>query len=183
MGQRFGAVPPFGEGELGSQIAQYVAWAEAYLHTKWHLDPSSRSARIDMGRKLGALPHFRKGSGVAINNTMSLGSRPTFLPSGILIHPAIWPQQILVENCGGCVPLGDGDGSPPNTAWPGPRPTSVPSFILIHPTVWHNTPTLQTDRQTDRQTERQTGQRSDAANRFTNGRRKIAYRVGYRNRL
>ena len=26
-------------------------------------------------------------------NTMWPGSRPTFVPSGILIHPAIWPQQ------------------------------------------------------------------------------------------
>jgi len=33
-----------------------VAWAEAYRRTKWHLDPSSRLATIDMGRKLGALP-------------------------------------------------------------------------------------------------------------------------------
>jgi len=35
-----------------------VAWAEAYLHTKWHLDPSSRLATIDMVRKLGALHPF-----------------------------------------------------------------------------------------------------------------------------
>jgi len=30
-----------------------VAWAEAYLRTKWHLDPSSRLAATDMGQKLG----------------------------------------------------------------------------------------------------------------------------------
>ena len=30
-----------------------MAWAEAYLHTKWHLNPSSRLATTDMGRKLG----------------------------------------------------------------------------------------------------------------------------------
>jgi len=30
-----------------------VARAEAYLHTKWHLDPSSRLATTDIGRKLG----------------------------------------------------------------------------------------------------------------------------------
>ena len=34
------------------------------------------------------------------SNTMSLGSMPTFLPSGILIHQAIWPQQIWAENWG-----------------------------------------------------------------------------------
>jgi len=27
-----------------------AAWAEAYLRTKWHLDPSSRLGTIDMGR-------------------------------------------------------------------------------------------------------------------------------------
>jgi len=31
-----------------------VAWAEAYLRTKWHLNPSSRWATIGMGWKLGA---------------------------------------------------------------------------------------------------------------------------------
>jgi len=30
--------------------------AEAYLHTKWHLDPSSRLATTDTGQKLGAVP-------------------------------------------------------------------------------------------------------------------------------
>ena len=30
-----------------------VVWAEAYLCTKWHLDPSSRLATTGMDRKLG----------------------------------------------------------------------------------------------------------------------------------
>jgi len=38
-----------------------VAWAEAYLHTKWHLDPSSRLATIDMGRKFGSMLPFGGG--------------------------------------------------------------------------------------------------------------------------
>jgi len=86
----------------------YVAWAEAYLHdTKWHLDPSSRLATIDMGRKLGALPLFWvEGAGYP-SNTVSLGPRPASLPSGILIHPAIWAQLIWAEN-GGFAPLGEG---------------------------------------------------------------------------
>ena len=33
-----------------------VAWAEAYLHTKWHLDPCRRLATTDMGRKFGVVP-------------------------------------------------------------------------------------------------------------------------------
>ena len=31
---------------------QNVAWAEAYLRTKWHLNPSSRLATTDMGRNI-----------------------------------------------------------------------------------------------------------------------------------
>ena len=42
-------------------IEHNVAWADAYLRTKWHLDPSSRLATIDMGRKLGAPLPFRGG--------------------------------------------------------------------------------------------------------------------------
>jgi len=38
-------------------IEHNVAYAEAYLRTKWHLDPCSRLATIDVGRKLcGAVP-------------------------------------------------------------------------------------------------------------------------------
>ena len=47
-----GTVPPFWGRGAGSP-SNNVAWAEAYLHTKWHLDASSRLATIEMGRKLG----------------------------------------------------------------------------------------------------------------------------------
>ena len=36
-------------------IEHKVAWAKAYLHTKCHLDASTRLATIKMGRKLGGL--------------------------------------------------------------------------------------------------------------------------------
>jgi len=105
---------------------------------QWHLDPSSRLATIDMGRKLGrgSAPFFWEGEAGFPSNTKSPGKRPTSIPSGILIHPAIWPQWIWSENWG-CAPIGgEGDGSPSKTVWPGPRPiTCVPSFIFIHPTV------------------------------------------------
>jgi len=84
-----GAVPFFG-GELGP-IYHNVAWAEADLGTKWHLDPSRRLATTDMGRKLGAVPVWGGGAG-SPSNTMSPGLRPTSVPSGILMHPAAWPQ-------------------------------------------------------------------------------------------
>jgi len=38
------------------------------------------------------------------SNTKSLGSRPTSIPSGIVVHPAVWPQRTLAENWGN-VPL------------------------------------------------------------------------------
>jgi len=41
-----------------------VAWVEAYLRTKWHLDLSSRLTTTDMGRKLrGLCPLFWWGGG------------------------------------------------------------------------------------------------------------------------
>jgi len=47
----WGAVPFFW-GRSWIPIEQKVAWAEAYLRTKWHLSPSSRLATTDIGRKL-----------------------------------------------------------------------------------------------------------------------------------
>jgi len=42
-------------------VVYNVALVEAYLRTKWHLDPSSRLATIDIGRKLGAMSPFWVG--------------------------------------------------------------------------------------------------------------------------
>ena len=56
IGQKLGAVPLWGVSWVPTQ--HNVAWAEAYLDTKWHLDPSSRLAIIVMGQKLGVLPPF-----------------------------------------------------------------------------------------------------------------------------
>jgi len=50
-GQKQGAaMPPF-RWELSPHLTR-VARAEVYLHTKWHLDPSSRLATI-YGPKMG----------------------------------------------------------------------------------------------------------------------------------
>ena len=98
----------------------------------------------------GCVPLLGRGSW-APSNTMSLEPRPTSLPSGILIHPSIWPQQIWGENWGLCPFRGGGAGSPSNTMWPGPRPTCMPSFILIYPTVWPQYTNVRQDRQTQSQ--------------------------------
>jgi len=47
-----------------------------------------RFATIDVGRKLGDVPLWGGRAG-STSNTMWPGPRPTSLPSGILIHPAV----------------------------------------------------------------------------------------------
>jgi len=134
IGRKLGAVPLLGV-ELGLGLGHNVAWAEAYLRTKWHLDPSSRLATTDMGRKVGCCYVPFLGGAGSPSNKISPGLRPTSLPSGILIHPAVWPKQTWADNWG-TVPLWGGEaGSPSNTIWPEPRPTSMSSFVLIHRAV------------------------------------------------
>ena len=73
-----------------------MAWTEAHLDAKCHLDPSNRLATIDMVRKLGGgyAPFGRKAR--SPSNTMWPGPRPTCTPSFILIHPNVWPQYTNV---------------------------------------------------------------------------------------
>jgi len=101
-----------------------------------------------MGRKLEAVPFFLGGAG-SPSNIKSPGPRPTSIPSGILIHSAVWLQGTWVENRGLCPFWGRGAGSPSNRMWPGPRPTRMSNFMLIYPTGQDRTG--QTDRQTGRQ--------------------------------
>ena len=77
-----------------------MTWAKAYLHTKWHLDPSSRLATIDMGRKVGAAVPCPFGGGGAESpcDTVWTRPRPTSVPSIILIHPTVWPQYTNVTD-------------------------------------------------------------------------------------
>ena len=72
-----------------------VAWAEAYLRTKRHLDPSNRLATIDMVENWGLLCPF--GGARSPSNTMWPGRRPTSIPSGMLIHPTVWPQHTVTD--------------------------------------------------------------------------------------
>jgi len=79
-----------------------------------------RFTTIDMGRNDGGdcCAPFR-GRSWAVSDTMWPGSRSISIPSGILIHPAVWPQQAWAENWGTAVPLLGGAGSACNTMWPG----------------------------------------------------------------
>ena len=62
MGRKLGGLHPLSGEGLRPHLTQ-SPWAEAYLHTKWHLDTSSRLATIEMGRKLGKGLHPLRGEG------------------------------------------------------------------------------------------------------------------------
>jgi len=86
-------------------VVNFSRSADVYLRTKWYVDPSSRSATIYMGQKLGGVGvPFSLGLAAFPSNTKWPGPRPTSIPSGTLVHPAVWPQQTLAENWG-TVPL------------------------------------------------------------------------------
>jgi len=189
MGRKLGAVPLFGEGELGSHLAQcglgrglppcqVASWSMqpfnnnnnnnnqrqclwCYPHDRGHCESSPGSfdeCRLSArwlptlrpsqptwavsplingcydscppspfviisqpeswysfghnrhGPKIGggALPPLLGSGARSPSNTMSRGLRPTFLPSGILIHWAIWPQQIWAKNWGAVTLWGRG---------------------------------------------------------------------------
>jgi len=91
-------------------------------------------ATTDMGQKGGLLCLFPGGAGPHLTQCAEIYLQSS-IPSGILIHPAVWPQQTWPEKWGWCAPFYRGAGSQSNTMSPGLRPTSVPSGILIHPAV------------------------------------------------
>jgi len=109
-----------------------VRWGPSPLLKKGE-PPPQFLAHVHWG---GSSAPFWGGRAWFPSNTKSPWPRPCSISSDILIHAAIWPQQIWAKNWGLC-PFGGGRaGSPSNTMWPGPRPTRVPSFVLIRPTVW-----------------------------------------------
>ena len=63
-------------------------------------------ATIDMGRKIRGCAPFRGGVTGSSSNTMSPEPSPTTIPSGILIHPAVWPQRTRAEYWGAVPILG-----------------------------------------------------------------------------
>jgi len=150
MGRKLAAVSLFRRGKLGSHLTQYGLGRDipSYQVAPRSIQPFDHNRHgpksvwgwcLFLGERSSHLTQCRLGR----------GPRPTSVPSGILIQPAISPQQTWAVN-GGCVPLG-GAGSPSNTMWPGPRPISVPSFIL-HDTSNRLATIHHRHRQTDRST-------------------------------
>ena len=75
-----------------STLSQYKSSAVAEMGNRGH-------NRHGPKRGGGCCVPFGRGA-ESPSNTMWHGPRPTSVPSGILIHPAVWPQQILAENWG-----------------------------------------------------------------------------------
>ena len=127
----------------------------------WSIQPFGHNRH---GPKIaeGAPPSFWGGKAGCFCTTKSPGPRPTSIPSCILIHPAIWPQQIWAENWG-LWPFGEGKLGPHLTqcgqgrGLPGCQVSSYPSNRLG---TIQNTPTLHTG-----QTDRTDIQRSDSIGR------------------
>ena len=76
-----------------------------WLLTSWYkcsaiAEMGDHLSTTDMGRKLGGCVPY--GEVASPCNTMWPGLRPTFVPSGILVDPAVWPQQTWAENWGFC---------------------------------------------------------------------------------
>jgi len=97
-----GAVPLFsGEGTTGSHVTQ-CRLGRDLLRIKWHLDRSSRLATTDVS-KIGWVVHLFWGGTWVPSGTMWPWLRPTSVPSGIFIHPAVWPQPVG-RKWGSCCP-------------------------------------------------------------------------------
>jgi len=74
-------------------------------------------ATIDIGQKEGASVSLSGRAG-SPSKTMWPRLRSTSVPTGILIHPAVWPQQTWAENWGLCSPfLGAAGSQSNNVAW------------------------------------------------------------------
>ena len=77
------------------------------LFHKWRVHPSSHLDTIDMGQKWDGVdvPFFLEVAG-SPSNTKSPEPTPTFIPSGILVYRAAWPQRTMAENWGLCPFMG-----------------------------------------------------------------------------
>jgi len=131
-GPKIGGCAPF--GRLGPHLTQHGQdrGLPSYQVASWSIQLLGHNRHEP--KSVGCAP-FRGQPGPS-SNTMSPGPRPTYVPSGISIHRAVWSQQTQAKNWWAVPPFQKGAGSKSNTMSPGPRPIYVPSGILIHPAVW-----------------------------------------------
>jgi len=98
IGRKLGALPHFSGGELGTHLAQCVLdrGPPPCQVPSWSIQPFGHNRhRTKIG---GSAPFSGRGGTGFPSNTKSPGPRPTSIPSGILTHPVIWPQQIWAKN-------------------------------------------------------------------------------------
>ena len=110
-----------------------MVWAEAYLHTKCHLDPSS--ATTDVGQKLGgSAPIWEKRSWVRIQHNVAQAE--AYLRTKWHLDPFSHLATIdMGRKLGELAPLGEGELGPHLMQCGQGRglPAGcMPSFILIH---------------------------------------------------
>jgi len=111
-----------------------VAWAKAYLITKWHLDPSSRLTTTDIGQNWGLCPFWGREQGPRLAQCRLGRCLPPYQVASWSIQP--FRHNRHEPKLGGLCSF-----------WGGGRvlrPCQVSSFIQ---SFADNTSTLQTDRQ------------------------------------
>jgi len=100
MDRKLGAVPRFWGAGSPSNTMSLGRGLPPYQVVSWCLCPFGHNRH---GPKTGGcVPLFFWGGGaVSPSNIMSPGPTPASVPSGILIHPTVWPQQTWAEHWGG----------------------------------------------------------------------------------
>jgi len=101
MGRKLGAVPLLGE-ELGPHVTQHRLQGRGlppYQVTSQFIQLFGHNGH---GLKIGGCAPLGGGGARSPSNTMSPGLRHTSVPSGILMHQALWPQLTWTENLGLC---------------------------------------------------------------------------------
>jgi len=87
---KIGGRVPLGEGELGPHLTQCRVrrGLPPYQVASWSMQQFGHNRR---GPIIGGYAPFWGGAG-SPSNTKLRGLRPTSIPSGISMHPAVWPQ-------------------------------------------------------------------------------------------
>jgi len=128
--KRGGCYAPFA-GELGPRLTQ-CGLGRGLLPYQVVFSSIQPFGHNRHGLKTRSCVPFRVGAATP-SNTTSPGPKCTSVPSGIWIHPAIWPRHNRhgpVIGWGLCPFSGVGAGSPSSTKSHEPRPTSIPSGML-----------------------------------------------------
>jgi len=91
MSRKLGGCAPFFEGELGPHLTQRCLGRglPSYQVASWFIQPFGHNRN---GPKWGGSSTPLCGEGLGSHVTESPGLKPTFVTSGISIHPDVWPQ-------------------------------------------------------------------------------------------